>query len=622
VHDWLRDERKGKWVLILDNVDDASFLLDTRRMSRDGQTNDENSRPLVWYLPQSQNGSILITTRSREAARKLVIPRNIIAVEPMSKADALALFEKKLGAQNDSNDVAALAYALEYMPLAIIQASAYICEQQPFCSVKQYLADFQDLLSNNEEAVTEFRRDYEAKNSIILTWQISFDHIRQKIPSAANLLSLMSFFDCQGIPGDLLRNRSESGDGQQTEYKEDSVKLRNYSFISINTDGKTFEMHSLVQLATRKWLEDHGQLEKWKQQFISNLCAELPTGEYENWAKCQELFPHARSAARQQPQAQESLRDWASVLYKAAWYAWTMGNGLDAENMSFETMKVWKKILGEEHEDSLNSMAMLGLAHNLRGRWDAAEGLFVQVMETRKAKLGADHPDTLTSMANLASTYRNQGRWEDAEELFVQVMETSKTKLGADHPSTLTSMANLASTFWNQGRWGDAEELEVQVMETSKTKLGADHPDTLTSMANLASTYRNQGRWGNAEELFVQVMETRKTKLGADHPSTLMAMWNLAYTWKEQGRTARALILLRECVHLQRQILKSEHPHYISSSRMLADWEAKRDINVSNEGSEGSDGNEEDSKEGTSETGKDLGSVAGSTARLVISQTK
>lgn len=26
MHDWLRDDRKGKWVLILDNVDDASFL--------------------------------------------------------------------------------------------------------------------------------------------------------------------------------------------------------------------------------------------------------------------------------------------------------------------------------------------------------------------------------------------------------------------------------------------------------------------------------------------------------------------------------------------------------------------------------------------------------------------
>jgi hypothetical protein len=81
-----------------------------------------------------------------------------------------------------------------------------------------------------------------------------------------------------------------------------------------------------------------------------------------------------------------------------------------------------------------------------------------------------------------------------------------------------------------------------------------------------------------------------------------MAMWNLAYTWKERERTAKALILLRECVNLQRQILKSEHPHYISASKMLADWEAdwevKRDVGVSNEGSAGSDGNEDDGERG------------------------
>lgn len=43
--------------------------------------------------------------------------------------------------------------------------------------------------------------------------------------------------------------------------------------------------------------------------------------------------------------------------------------------------------------------------------------------------LGQEHPDTLTSMANLASTYRKQGPWKEAEELNVQVMETRKRVL-------------------------------------------------------------------------------------------------------------------------------------------------------------------------------------------------
>jgi len=255
------------------------------------------------------------------------------------------------------------------MPLAIVQAAAYIFQRVPRYSVREYLQDFRKsdrkrttLLNHQGE---QLRRDREAKNSIIITWQISFDHIREIRPSAADLLSLMSFFDRQGIPEALLRSRDEQRNSRPDQkenndnnyanidasyinddednasqssvsdgFKDDVLTLRNYSFISVNTDGTTFEMHGLVQLATREWLKAHEQQERWKQQFIKNLYAELPTGEYENWVRCQALFPHAQSAVAQQPEAQDLLRDWALILYKAAWYAWRMGKGVEAEKMS------------------------------------------------------------------------------------------------------------------------------------------------------------------------------------------------------------------------------------------------------------------------------------------------
>ncbi|CZR68085.1 related to kinesin light chain [Phialocephala subalpina] len=668
VHDWLRDDRKGRWVLILDNVDDAGFLIKDQSTSQDGHTKGDgggNLQPLTVYLPRSLNGSILITTRSKSAARTLVDEKNIIAIEPMSAPDALALLEKKLGWHDDAVELAAV---LEYMPLAIAQAAAYISQRAPRYSVREYLQDFQkserkraSLLNHEGEHEGEqLRRDREAKNSIIITWQISFDHIREIRPSAADLLSLMSFFDRQGIPEALLRSRDEqrnsrydqkeNNDDNHTDidasysdddedngsrssvnngFEDDLLALRNYSFISVNMDGITFEMHGLVQLATREWLKASKQQERWKQQFIKNLCAELPTGEYENWVKCQALFPHAQSAITQQPDEDDALRDWASILYKAAWYAWQMGKGVEAEKMSVQAMKVRKKILGREHNDTLNSMAMVGLAYELRGQWDAAEELQVQVMETSKTKLGADHLNTLTSMvslsltywnqgrwdaakelqvqvietrktklgadhlytltsiANLASTYREQGRWDAAEELEVQVIETLKKKLGTDHPNTLSSINNLASTYQKQGRWDAAEELEVQVIETSKKKLGADHPDTLTSIANLAVTFWNQGRWDAAEELEVQVMETRKKKLGADHPNTLTSMNNLAATFWNQGRWDAAKELFMQVIETSKKKLGADHPNTLTSMDNLAStyreqgrWDAAEELEV------------------------------------------
>jgi hypothetical protein len=99
VHDWLHDVKKGKWVLIFDNIDDARFLLDAHLdiQSQHGDPDSRVSQPLREYLAQSQNGSILITSRSREAALKLVEQSDIITVEPMDEAHALALFRKKPG---------------------------------------------------------------------------------------------------------------------------------------------------------------------------------------------------------------------------------------------------------------------------------------------------------------------------------------------------------------------------------------------------------------------------------------------------------------------------------------------------------------------------------------------
>ena len=69
--------------------------------------------------------------------------------------------------------------------------------------------------------------------------------------------------------------------------------------------------------------------------------------------------------------------------------------------------------------------------------------------------LGEDHPDTLSSMAHLAATYWNRGQWSEAEQLELQVMEKRRTLLGEDHPKTLSSMAHLAATYGNQGQWSE-----------------------------------------------------------------------------------------------------------------------------------------------------------------------
>jgi hypothetical protein len=89
VRDWLRSAKSGRWILVLDNVDDASFLLEPGHGNQGTQGSRSTSDTLFRYRPVCDRGSILITTRSEAAARKLVEHSDMINVGTMKDGDAL-----------------------------------------------------------------------------------------------------------------------------------------------------------------------------------------------------------------------------------------------------------------------------------------------------------------------------------------------------------------------------------------------------------------------------------------------------------------------------------------------------------------------------------------------------
>ena len=623
-HDWLQDEHHTrKWVVILDNVDDAGFLLDScsdnlleRAASR--------RRRLIDYLPYSQNGSLLITSRYKAEARKLVEESDIITVEPMREPDAIRLLGSKIGDVSDPEELPKLAATLEFMPLALVQAASYIQQRGLLCSIKRYI----ELFSHNDENKTNLlnhegghlRRDARAKNSIILAWQISFDHIRQTRPSAAELLSLMCFCNRQGIPAALLRRKDKvasqeessaqhqrfakfrtkrsqyyqaikrkfvqrstaslwhftpDDDGamsesvQDDEFDQDLLTLRDYAFVTV-VDDTTFEMHDLVQLSTRTWLRAHGQYEKWNGQFVKNLCGKFPTEEHKNWPVSQQLYPHAKSSLLRPPKTDALILQWATTLHNAAQYLAYRGDLLEAEKVSLKVIETMKNVLKDDDEHILVIILLLSNIYRFQGRWKKAEKLVILVVEARKKALGYKARKTLTSMDNLALVYDSQGRWKEAEELHAKVLEERIKALGVEHEETLTSMNNMAMLHVDQGRWSEAEELHMKVLKIRQRSLRAEHPKTLFTILDLAQTYMFQERWKEAEELAVHVVKVLMRELGKEHPDTLVSMSNLAVTYSLQGRWEEAEKLGIQVLKLCKGELGEKHPNTLISMNNLA----------------------------------------------------
>jgi hypothetical protein len=85
-------------------------------------------------------------------------------------------------------------------------------------------------------------------------------------------------------------------------------------------------------------------------------------------------------------------------------------------------------------------------------------------MAIRKRVLGEEHPDTLTSMSNLAFTLKKHGRDEEAIKLMEDCKLLQELVLGAEHPNTLSSTAILI--VWNSEESDtDASDVEAIAVE-------------------------------------------------------------------------------------------------------------------------------------------------------------
>jgi hypothetical protein len=556
---YLAESSARQYLLIFDNAEDIQL----------GSSGSSTARAadLLDYIPQSELCSIIFTTTSGNTARTLA-SKNVVELRQLAPDLALRMLDNYLStpiSQSDQQDAELLLQELSYLPLAIVQAAAYMnVGSITLQNYRSELGRHKELgLKHSSNAPEDPLQGSSAKSPVAATLGLSLDKIRRSNTLAADYLFIAACVNRKDILLDLL-------DASSTRARNDAIKvLSRYALVTRRPADYALDLHGLVHRALREWLQQQGLLCKWAQRAIIQLLKVFPDDDHVNRSKWRRLLPHTQYAllhSRTEDDDGEGLdlmRKYSEALYRDGRYK-------EVEELEVQITETTKRVLGDEHPDTLSSMANLATTYWKQGRWKEAEELEVQVLETRKRVLSNKHPDTLNIMANLAATYREQGRWKEAEELEVQVMETRKRVLSDQHPDTLSSIANLAATYFKQGRGKEAEELEVQVMETRKRVLSNEHPDTLSSMANLTTTYTKQGRWKEAEELGVQVMETRKRVLGDEHPDTLSIMAKLAATYLKQGRWKETEELFVQVIETSSRVLGKEHPDTLTSMANLA----------------------------------------------------
>ncbi|KAJ3035325.1 hypothetical protein HDV00_004053 [Rhizophlyctis rosea] len=241
----------------------------------------------------------------------------------------------------------------------------------------------------------------------------------------------------------------------------------------------------------------------------------------------------------------------------------------DALSLSFDHRQ---KPLTVEDPRAVHVMDDLAELYSRQGRYEQAEPLYIDALERRRRLLGEDHPDTLKSWTGLAQAYAKQGKYEESMARHREFYERSKRVLGEDHSITLRWVNDMGCLAHLKGDYDLAEPLLIDCLERRRRNLGKDQPDSLITAQNLALLYIDQGRVEEGEALFNDILKRRRRMFGGDHPQTLEVISELAQLYARRKQWGKAEWLSLQCVEAARRTLGDSHPQtvqYVSNADRL-----------------------------------------------------
>ncbi|KAH8196988.1 hypothetical protein TruAng_008847 [Truncatella angustata] len=554
---FLSTEEAGRWLLVVDNADNQELVFG----SAEGPGIED-------FLPRSDYGLVLLTTRSRQVAEEFA-QADIIDVEQMGREEAMHLLEKSLTQKQILQDevlvIELLAY-LTYLPLAITQAAAYL--NQTKAPIHKYLS----LLRGAEKDATkvlgrEFRdntRYRESRNAVATTWLISFDQIEKLNETAVALLSFMSCIEPRAIPQSMLP-------GSESEELEWAIGiLCGYSFLVRRRDSDMFDMHSLVHMAVRGWTEKQGRRAQVVEDATSHLADSFPCHNAANRDLWRGYMPHALRLlyAREEYEAEEYRYDLLR----------SVGRCLHTDRRFKEAVHCFEEVCGWEGEEEftenssqLTSQSWLASAYLNDRRIKKVIKMLEHITAVERKTLDEKDHSRLTSEHSLAIAYLGDRRIKEAIEMLEHVVAVQRKTLDEKDHSRLTSEQGLASAYLNDRRIEEAIGILEHVVAVRRETLDEkDHP-RLASEHELARAYLNDRRIEEAIEILEHVVAVERKTLDEKDHSRLTSEQVLARAYLEDGLAQEAINLLEHVVAIESQLYGQDDPDRQVSVKLLAD---------------------------------------------------
>ncbi|MEM9491755.1 MAG: tetratricopeptide repeat protein, partial [Myxococcota bacterium] len=551
VRRWLSATDK-LWLLIFDDVDEFERIA--------------NFLPV--FPTRGGRGSMLLTSRSSEWHEPVVV----CAVDGMAPAEARQLLLATTG-QDDSAAADELAEVLDYSPLALSQAAAYMNES------KMALRTYSELLATHrgetDADAVEVETDdepVERSGAVRITTAIAMSALAETRPDAARLLYLLAFFS----PGsdiwlDDLSARSDGEADDLTELLGDPparvevlAALERLSLLSRTAgrgdpddDGQVISVHGLTQEAIRHHLG--AQCASWAEAATHAVEARfrLDPKNRHNGSVANRLAAHAEAvldhASGPLAESEVAVRLWlqlgrnprGALELEAAWAA---------SDIALEICESWPGPKG-----LLTAAALMeqGYLLKLTPQTQDAQSCFEHALAIRQIALGEDHPETAEAMEALGSLLCEHDSCDAALSYLDRALAIRVRLQGREHLDVAGTLSCLGLALQRIGRPVAALCCHEQALFIREQASGAADLAIASTLSSLSMSMMisNHGEFEEILALIDRSLRVEEKCRGPEHPALIERYEFYGRILSDEYRFDEALKPLRRALAIAERTL-------------------------------------------------------------------
>lgn len=240
-----------------------------------------------------------------------------------------------------------------------------------------------------------------------------------------------------------------------------------------------------------------------------------------------------------------------------------------ALDLAEKQLVIFKKYLGDRHEEVAKSMSNLAYLLSFIGENDRVEPLYREALDIDREVFGDLHPNVASDLNNLGFFYHELGDLEGAEPRYKEALRIYLALFGESNDDVALVYNNLAELFGDRGDFISAQPLLRKSLVIYRRLYGAIDRDVADGLYNLARLEAAKGNHETAEPLFREALSIyRQLEEPLDVALALTGLASLLQDLEDYGS---AEPMCREALDIFRELTGGEHEYVAAALNNLAD---------------------------------------------------